>query len=450
VATLRELDEVRRAINSDLAAAKRSSAPMAATEYNNLMQMHSAIDDAVAGSKALSDEAKSLYTDAIGKYRTEFAPRFKTGDTARLFRQSSLGQAQLMPSRVALAYLGDADKATQFVTTFGKDATAAGAMSDAISGLYRREVEKGGSKAGDAFLTKYEAQLNALEKGGVSVRANLQAVGDDLRRIEAGKSALAARAELLGFDDVEGLVKGMLGSPTKMREGLAALTPDGKDALIKGLFDRAARQVDAGKPQAALNYLVKNETTLKQAAGARAYDDAVTSVKAELDAAEVAKNLPDRGNLEGVVVNLKPNLSSADLTNLQLVADDLARRRDVEVLSGQGAGSPTPEARRLATAGAEGGPPSLSIPISAAKEILKVLGKGANSRAAQQLAHWMYKDPDAAIAALEKIAAKKSGKVTAAVKAAPGVAKAVVTSPVTRLGAQNQLAQQQNQNALAP
>lgn len=454
-ASLKELDDVRKAINRDIATAKAAGD---ATTLRNLYELHRSIDNAVQGSTALSDTAKSLYATAVEKYRTEFAPRFKTGQTERLFRQSSLGETQLMPSRVAVAFLRDADSANQFVTTFGKDATAAAAMQDAIAGLYRRKVEQGGVKAGDKFLEQYGPQLDVLERAGVNARSALGGVRQQLQQIEAGQTALQARARLLKHTDVEGLVNSMLGSPTKMKEGLAALTAQGRDALVKNIFDRAALNADAGKPAEALSFLTKYETTIKQAAGARAYDEAVASMKAQIEAADVAKDLPDAGNLSQVVVDLKPNLSTADLTDLQVLAEDLARRKDMEILAGRGTTGKTPDVARLATEGAEAGHAgTLSIPIAATKDILRALGKTANTKAAQQLAHWMYKDPDAAIAALEKVAARRAktaairGPVRAAVGATRRAVGQAVVSPVTRIGAANALAQEQERrNALAP
>lgn len=458
-ASLAELNDLRAAINKDIAAAKQSSDAGAATRAYNLQKLHGAIDEAVFGSKAFTDETKALYGKALETYRSEYAPRFKTGQTTRLFGQSGLGEQKLLPEDVVTKFLAKPTNAQQFVTTFGQDATASNAMAEGIATLYRRKLEKGGAAAGDEFLKANQSQLDILQKAGVNVRAQLQSVGRDMAQVEKGMTALEAKARLLKHTDAEALVTSMLKSPVRMEEGLMRLPAEGRAALVKEVLDRAGRQIDAGEPAAALDYLKTNERTIKAALKAKSpgtvnyvYQQAVDVAEAAVESAKVAKELPKAGDLSKVAVKLTQTYTPQQLTDLQLVAKDLARRNDVEVLAGRGTRAAAPSPGALATEGATTGPASLSVPISAAKEILKQLGKGVNKKAAAQLAHWMYKDPDAAIAALETVIANrasKAGKQVRNVELAKG-ARQVVTSPLAKIATSlNNAMASSNQNMMS-
>lgn len=187
--TLAELDDVRKAINADIASAARSSDPSAAVTLRNLGKLHKAIDDAVNGSSTLPADAKTLYKEALDTYRTEYAPKFKTGVNANLFKQTSLNEPRLNPDDVIKTYFqpkGERE-AQQFVTMFGKNADATRVARAGIEDLYRREVtDAAGLVTPDAhakFLKKYADPIRILDGAGMSLSPRLDAVAKDAARL---------------------------------------------------------------------------------------------------------------------------------------------------------------------------------------------------------------------------------------------------------------------------
>jgi hypothetical protein len=196
--TLAQLDDVRKAINADIAAAARSSDPSAAVTLRNLGKLHRAIDAAVDSSSTLPAEAKALYTEALDTYRTQYAPRFKTGVNANLFRQTSLNEPRLNPDDVIKTYFqpkGERE-AQQFVTMFGKNADATRVARAGIEDLYRREVTDAAGRvtpeAHAKFLKKYADPIRILDEAGMSLTPRLDAVAKDAARLARIESLAAA------------------------------------------------------------------------------------------------------------------------------------------------------------------------------------------------------------------------------------------------------------------
>jgi hypothetical protein len=196
--TLAQLDDVRKAINADIAAAARSSDPSAAVTLRNLGKLHRAIDAAVESSSTLPAEAKALYTEALDTYRTQYAPRFKTGVNANLFRQTSLNEPRLNPDDVIKTYFqpkGERE-AQQFVTMFGKNADATRVARAGIEDLYRREVTDAAGRvtpeAHAKFLKKYADPIRILDEAGMSLTPRLDAVAKDAARLARIESLAAA------------------------------------------------------------------------------------------------------------------------------------------------------------------------------------------------------------------------------------------------------------------
>ena len=202
--TLAQLDDVRKAINADIASAARSSDPSAAVTLRNLGKLHRAIDAAVDKSPTLSAEAKALYTDALDTYRTQYAPRFKTGVNANLFKQTALNEPRLNPDDVIKTYFqprGERE-AQQFVTMFGKNADAVRTARAGIEDLYRREVtDAAGRVAPEAhakFLKKYADPIRILDEAGMSLTPRLDAVAKDAARLARIESLAMASQNKLG------------------------------------------------------------------------------------------------------------------------------------------------------------------------------------------------------------------------------------------------------------
>jgi hypothetical protein len=202
--TLAQLDDVRKAINADIASAARSSDPSAAVTLRNLGKLHRAIDAAVDGSSTLPAEAKALYTQALDTYRTQYAPRFKTGVNANLFKQTALNEPRLNPDDVIKTYFqprGERE-AQQFVTMFGKNADAVRTARAGIEDLYRREVtDAAGRVAPEAhakFLKKYADPIRILDEAGMGLSPRLDAVAKDAARLARIESLAMASQNKLG------------------------------------------------------------------------------------------------------------------------------------------------------------------------------------------------------------------------------------------------------------
>lgn len=188
-ATLQQLDDVRKAINADIAAASTSNAPMAATTLRNLKQLHAAIDDAVKASDTLSDDAKSLYQGALDTYRTQYAPRFKEGINANLFKQTALNETKIKPEDVVSRYFqpkGESE-AKDFLRLFGKNPDAMKIARTGIEDLYRREVTDAVGQvtpdAHAAFVKKYAEPLKILDGAGMNVSERIGVVAKDAARL---------------------------------------------------------------------------------------------------------------------------------------------------------------------------------------------------------------------------------------------------------------------------
>lgn len=203
-ATLQQLDDVRKAINADIAAASTSNAPMAATTLRNLRQLHAAIDDAVNSSTALPEEAKTLYRGALDAYRTEYVPRFKEGINANLFKQTSLLETKIKPEDVVNKYFqpkGESE-AKDFLRLFDKNPDAMKIARTGIEDLYRREVTDTAGRvtpeAHAAFLKKYAEPLKILDDAGMNIAQRVGIVGRDAARLAKIDELAKASGNKLG------------------------------------------------------------------------------------------------------------------------------------------------------------------------------------------------------------------------------------------------------------
>jgi hypothetical protein len=188
-ATLQDLDDVRKAINADIVAASTSNAPMAATTLRNLKQLHAAIDDAVKSSATLTDEAKTLYKGALDTYRTQYAPRFKEGINANLFKQTNLQETKIKPEDVVSKYFqpkGESE-AKDFLRLFDKNPDAMKIARTGIEDLYRREVTDAVGRVTPeshaAFMKKYAEPLKILDGAGMNITQRVGVVAKDAVRL---------------------------------------------------------------------------------------------------------------------------------------------------------------------------------------------------------------------------------------------------------------------------
>ena len=277
-ATLLQLDDVRKAINADIAAASTSNAPMAATTLKNLRQLHSAIDDAVKASDTLSDDAKTLYQGALDAYRTQYAPRFKEGINANLFKQTGLKETKIKPEDVVSKYFqpkGESE-AKDFLRLFGKNPDALKIARTGIEDLYRREVtDAAGRVTTDShasFMKKYAEPLKILDDAGMNITQRVGVVAKDAARLAkieelakasgnklapplpAGANALAVEKRI--NDLTKGLTPDQLSHVNAVRQDLLRegdyqrLVKSGADAGadLRSLASKTGREVGIPLP----------------------------------------------------------------------------------------------------------------------------------------------------------------------------------------------------------
>jgi hypothetical protein len=258
-ATLLQLDDVRKAINADIAAASASNAPMAATTLRNLKQLHAAIDDAVKSSTALSDEAKTLYKGALDTYRTQYAPRFKEGINANLFKQTNLQETKIKPEDVVSRYFqpkGESE-AKDFLRLFDKNPDAMKIARTGIEDLYRREVTDAAGRVTPeshaAFIKKYAEPLKILDGAGMNITQRVAVVAKDAARLakieELAKASGNKLAPALPAGANALAVEQRIGELTKQftPEQLSHVNAVRQDLLREGEYQRLVKAgADAG------------------------------------------------------------------------------------------------------------------------------------------------------------------------------------------------------------
>lgn len=184
--TLQQLDDIRKAINVDIAAGRTSTDPGAGMRLRNLGKIHAAIDDAVENAPALTDEAKTLYREALDTYRTQYVPRFKTGVNEQLFRSTGLNEPKIKPEDVVTKYFQPrgVSEARNFVTLFGQDPKAMQVARSGIEDLYLREVKVPTPEAHAEFLRKYADPIKVLDDAGMNVLQRINVVGTNAARLQ--------------------------------------------------------------------------------------------------------------------------------------------------------------------------------------------------------------------------------------------------------------------------
>jgi hypothetical protein len=258
-ATLLQLDDVRKAINADIAAASSSNAPMAATTLRNLKQLHAAIDDAVKSSTTLPDEAKTLYKGALDTYRTEYAPRFKEGINANLFKQTNLQETKIKPEDVVSKYFqpkGESE-AKDFLRLFDKNPDAMKIARTGIEDLYRREVTDAAGRVTPeshaAFMKKYAEPLKILDGAGMNITQRVGVVAKDAARLAKIDELAKASGNKLGPALPAGVnalaVEQRIGELTRSftPEQLSHVNAVRQDLLREGEYQRLVKAgADAG------------------------------------------------------------------------------------------------------------------------------------------------------------------------------------------------------------
>jgi hypothetical protein len=458
-ATLAELDELRKAINADVVAAGRGAGSLAGVETRNLLGLQRSIDSAIDVSDTLPQQAKDLYGDALRTYRELYAPRFREGETGKILKPGMFGEMRIEPSQVVQQFTKDTDAAKQFVTTFAGDPQAFESLRNGILGQFRLaavDAQTGLVDPGKAanFLQKNAEQFAVLDNAGLGVRRALQQFEQDAVQ---GNDALTRLTAIGGgFKDKtpDQLLNYILSSGDRMGIALNRSDAQGRDAIrrvVQTRLNQMLTQTPGGEPLTESGVMsVVKEITDPTGKLKPAYEKALGRTLAT-EFADRAKGLrlvietgkdPMLKNPNAIEPILRAqNFTPAQLTDIQLVIDDLARANKVSEAARAARASARPSGRDVLGEELEGGavrPDKLNL-LNRGYTFFRNMYLGArdrlNPKISAQLANMIYNNPDAAVTALRNEIARAQRKarpagVSRAAPAAYGAGYSGISSEV--------------------
>ena len=433
-ATLDVLDDMRKAVNATMTQASRGSDQLAGIKVSNLMDLHRAIDDAVQSSPALSNEAKTAYSDALKNYREIYAPRFREGETARILKPAMFGETRIMPAQVVDQYVKDRDAALQFVRTFANDAQGFDLMRNALLGKFREAAIDPVTLTIDprkaaGFLDSKREVLAVFEDAGMGVRGAMEAFG---READQASQVLTRLRDIgKGFEGKTPaqMIDYITSNGDRMGLALARSTPQDREIIRNVLTTRLntmLTQTPGGQPlteagvMKVVGELIDDTGNLRKsyqlALGPDLSRQFVERANGLRRVVEVRKDpMLNNPNAIEPFVNAQ-NFTPDQLTNMQLVLDDLMRARQVEAAARVGTKAPSPTGRKILEEQAAQSPSQLdrmalldrfytvirNTYVSARDRI--------NPRISAQLANMLYNNPQKAAEVLRKQIAEAQKK----------------------------------------
>lgn len=283
-ATLEQIDNVRKAVNKDIAAAKLGAGGVNDARLANLKNLHASIDKAVADSGTLDDMAKALYKTAVDNYRNLYVPRFKTGEAAKLFERRTREMPGVNPEDVAGLFLKGESEAKSFVDLFQGNKAALDEAKTGIEGLYRNATVKADGSfdqaAHIAFLKQYGPKIDILDDAGMGLRNRFTSV--------AGK-AQTVTAPLEGVKEVKAIAgKATLPEGARLANiessvnDLLKVVPDTDIQNYVEVARRATTYEDLARGIAPgeLNLPFTNPLDVKQRVAAKVFEDLMKKLNA--------------------------------------------------------------------------------------------------------------------------------------------------------------------------
>ena len=440
MATLGELDDLRKAINDSIADAQVGVGQLAPTTAANLKRLQFVIDDAVQGSSDFSKETKDLYSRAVANYRELYAPRFRKGPAKKILQPGRDADQKLMPSDVVNAFFEKEDKADNFLRTFAGDARAFQAMRDGVLTKFRNEVASDGvisEAAARAFMNKNAAVLKKLDDAGVGI-------GPKLAEIEAQSAAMERAIAKIkeaggGFDRTrtpEEVLNYMLSDPARMSIAMKKVDADGKDVIRRVITSNLTSAIDSANPAAAVDMLTNKNGALKGAYRVALGNDLADAFLERAKAAVQMRALMSAPEVSGRSVPTlleKGKFTQEELTALQPVIDDVERMRSIAQLAEQGAKVAEPSPGKLVQQEArqKGTIRPLDIQFlnttaSIIRNTFSSFERVVEARLANELAYLVWTNPQAAKQAVEnslrrRAQAARAPRVAPAIPAAAGV-----------------------------
>ena len=457
MATLGELDDLRKAINATVAEARRGTSTLSGVEVSNLQGLHRSVDNAVKQSTVFSDETKQLYDKALANYRNIYAPRFREGETARILKPAMFGEMRVDPSQVVGSYLKDEDAADQFIRTFAGDATAFTSMRNGLVDAARRSAMSNFQFTPEklqGWLQSNAPVLRRFEDAGMNLRGALAQVEQEAAQARAAFDNLATFRGPFEGKTADQMLTYITGDPARMSLALQRSNDTGRDAIRRVTAENLNQLIETN-PAQALKELT-DET--KRRAYSVAFPNNIVpgrnlvnefTERARLGVAlqEVLQDSTLAAPGAAEVVIRRSNLSLPALQNLlKLAQDDIARIRRIDESATRGGATPRLGGLTREAAEQEGGAAvmpssSLSIALNTIVRTFTNLEQKVNRKVNAELARVIYQDPKAAIQAITNAIqrAEKAKRTTtplrrieAAVPAAAGTLGGVAAEEFTR------------------
>ena len=368
--TLAEANEIRQAINIDLASLKGSQESGANIARARLMELKSALDKSIKND--VPKEAFDLFENANKLFRDRIVDVFRTGEPANLGRTSTLNQPMLRPGDIVGKAMVDEGSTLQFLNVFKQDPAAMQNLKKGVEDLYRQKVLAGGKaatpEAHTAFMSTNERQLAALDNAGLGMSTRLNQIGGQVKGLATAETALTAQGQAipskvaeafkaedealklasstLGYKQTDKLRSAIVSSQETASQALSRMDAPAKSSLARGVMQ------DAGKASDPLKYLIDNEQGIMRVLKANDPKTAKATFDMAKNAAEVAKLIEETGNKLGItpqpnamVTQQNLNRMTQGLPQVRAVVEDiqaqLAQGKTFEELAAQGAKSQT-------------------------------------------------------------------------------------------------------------
>ena len=267
--TLAEAHALRKAVGADAALASRSADPLAASRLRNIGGLKNSIDEAIAGSP-ISQEAKDAFAAANAKYQNEYAPRFKEGVNARVFKATSDNEPRILADKFIGEFFkpdqqGGGTRAENFKQLFGANQEARTLTKEGILDRFRNDVMNHETGVLDAtkaanFMRQYGRTLEAYKNNGVNALDDIKSFAATAAKQEQAASKLKSLSSSLKFDNVDDLANAALGNRAVMGNVIGRINPEMRDSFVRMVMDKAA----SAKSGSELNaFLDKNADSLK-------------------------------------------------------------------------------------------------------------------------------------------------------------------------------------------
>jgi hypothetical protein len=433
-ATLPKVDDLRKAINSDITDARRGVGSLAGVETANLMKLHNALDDAIDAAPELSDAAKGAYRNATQTYRDLYAPRFRTGVTAKILKPGMFGEQRVMPSDIVDQFTAKTDDAKQFVTTFASDTQAFDSLRNGILGQFKLAAVDSQTGLVDPakaanFLQKNAEQFAVFDKSGMGIRNALEKFEQEAIQGHDALSKLTAIGGGFKNKTPTEVLNYILSSGDRMGIALYRSDIQGKDAIrrvVQTRLNQMLTQAPGGEPltEAGAMKVVgelfdqtgKLKPAYEKALGRNLANEFADRAKGLRLVIETSKN-PMLKNPNAIEPVLRAqNFTPAQLTDIQLVIDDLARSNQVDEAARAARAATRPTGRDILGEQMEEGTLRvdklnwLSRGYTMFRNVLLGTKDKLNPKIAAQLSNMVYNNPNAAITALRNEIARAQSK----------------------------------------